>query len=150
MALTKIGSGGIENVTNAANATFLTIDASEQITVASDGGAVTTSLQKGLAKAWVNFDGSGPTVIRDSLGISAIADLGTGYSRLTFVSSFSNNDYSATGSAVRVSGDQSSIVMPRSLATATVEVDSWLENAGNGSRTFDLGTIGFNIHGDLA
>ena len=43
MALTKIGSGGIENVTNAANATFLTIDASEQITVASEGGAVTTS-----------------------------------------------------------------------------------------------------------
>lgn len=37
MALTKIGSGGIKNVTNAANATFLTIDASEQITVASEG-----------------------------------------------------------------------------------------------------------------
>ena len=31
MALTKVGSGGIENVTNAANATFLTIDASEQL-----------------------------------------------------------------------------------------------------------------------
>ena len=49
MALTKVGSGGIENVTNAANATFLTIDASEQITVASEGGAVTTSLQQGFS-----------------------------------------------------------------------------------------------------
>ena len=52
MALTKVGNGGIENVTNSANATFLTIDASEQITVASEGGAVTTSIQQGVLNMW--------------------------------------------------------------------------------------------------
>ncbi len=31
-------------------------------TVTSEGGAVTTSLQQGLAKAWASIDGSGPTV----------------------------------------------------------------------------------------
>ena len=71
MALTKVGSGGIENVTNAANATFLTIDASEQITVASEGGAVTTNLQQGLAKCWINFDPTSSNAIRDSLLIGS-------------------------------------------------------------------------------
>lgn len=152
MALSKIIAEGVDltdtfaftgTVTGAGEITAST-------TAPSEGGSATTNVVQGLAKGWVNFDGSGPTVIRDSLGITSISDLGTGYTRLTFTSSFSNDDYSATGSAKRQSGDQSSIVMPTSFATTTVEVDSWLENAGNGSRSFDLGTVCLNIHGDLA
>jgi hypothetical protein len=153
MALSKIIAEGVDLTDTFAFTGTVTgagdvLDATT--TVPSEGGAATTNLVQGLAKTWVNFDGSGPTVIRDSLGISAILDLGNGYTRLTFTSSFSNDDYAATGSAKRQSSDQSSIVMPTSFATATVEVDSWLENAGNGSRSYDLGTVCLNIHGDLA
>ena len=96
MALTKIGSGGIENVTNAANATFLTIDASEQITVASEGGAVTTSLQQGSAKCWANFTGVTTTASRDSFNVASLTDDGTGQTTIAFTSAMSNVNY--TGS----------------------------------------------------
>jgi len=96
MALTQIGSGGIANVTNAANATFLTIDASEQITVASEGGAVTTSLQQGLAKCWFNYDQDAPAV-DDSLNISSITDVGTGNFDPQWNNNFGNVNYACGG-----------------------------------------------------
>ena len=92
MALTKVGSGGIENITNAANATFLTIDASEQITVASEGGAVTTSVQQGLCKSWFKFNQDTPAVT-DSFNISSITDGGTGNHSGNFSNNMSNANY---------------------------------------------------------
>ena len=56
MALTKIGKEGITGISNSADATFLTVDSSEQAVIKSEGGAVTTSVQKGLAKFLVNYD----------------------------------------------------------------------------------------------
>lgn len=153
MALSKIIAEGVDLTDTFAFTGTVTgagdvLDATT--TVPSEGGAATTNLVQGLAKVWVNFNGSGPTVIRDSLGIASISDLGTGYTRLTFTSSLSGSDYSVTGSATRISGDQSSIVMPKSIATTTVEIDSWLENSGAGSRAFDISSVFCNLHGDLA
>jgi len=91
MALTKIGSGGIENVTNAANATFLTIDASEQITVASEGGAVTTSVQQGLAKVWSRFNGSSFGAV-DSFNQASLTDAGTGIYQVNMTNPYSANE----------------------------------------------------------
>jgi len=92
MALTKVGSGGIENVTNAANATFLTIDASEQITVASEGGAVTTSVQQGLAKAWLYAPATVGS-IPDSFNISSVDDDGTSLAGMNLTSSMGSVNY---------------------------------------------------------
>jgi len=90
MALTKIGSGGIENVTNAANATFLTIDASEQITVASEGGAVTTSLQQGLAKVGIYYDLTNNTN-QQSWNVASITDHGTGNQQIFYTNNMTGN-----------------------------------------------------------
>jgi hypothetical protein len=54
------------------------------ITVTSEGGAATQSLQQGLAKAWINFDGTGTISTRDSLNVSSISDEGTGYYQYDF------------------------------------------------------------------
>ena len=97
MALTKVGNGGIENVTNSANATFLTIDASEQITVASEGGAVTTSVQQGLMKSWVNIDIAGTVSINDSLNVGSITDGGAGVFNVVLSNNMNNNTYSSVG-----------------------------------------------------
>ena len=100
MALTKVGSGGIENITNAANATFLTIDASEQITVASDGGAVTTSVQQGLAKAWCLFNGQAATpAFFDSFNCSSLTDSGTGVYNPQLTNSMSSASFVSATSA---------------------------------------------------
>ena len=91
MALTKVGSGGIENVTNSANATFLTIDASEQITVASEGGAVTTSIQQGLIKAWFQFNSDAS--LQDSLNTASCTDNGVGSFTQNHTNAMANSDY---------------------------------------------------------
>ena len=48
------------------------------IAVTGEGNSTTTNLQQGLTKAFVNFDGSGTVSIRDSVGVSSLADDGTG------------------------------------------------------------------------
>jgi len=66
------------------------------ITVTSEGGAATQSLQQGLAKAWVNFDGVGTVAISDSFNMSSITDNATGQYRYTMSSAMSSYDYSVT------------------------------------------------------
>ena len=65
------------------------------ITVTSEGGAATQSLQQGLAKAWVNFNGTGTIAIRDSLSVSGLVDNAAGDYDVNFSNNMSNGDYSA-------------------------------------------------------
>jgi hypothetical protein len=143
MALTKIGSGGIENVTNAANATFLTIDASEQITVASEGGAVTTSLQQGLAKAWAKTNAAG-TTIDDSNNVTSLTDNGAGDQTITLTNAMSNALYA-------VSIDNHSEVSSRLfLRTDTTATTTTVFRVGSYSSSYTDVQVGSAVIGDLA
>ena len=44
--------------------------AANSVVVTGEGGTVTTSLQQGLAKAWINFNGTGTIAARDSFNSS--------------------------------------------------------------------------------
>ena len=48
-----------------------------------------------LAKAWVNFNGTGTVAITDSYNVSSITDLGTGYYTVNFSTILSNTNYCA-------------------------------------------------------
>ena len=52
-------------------------------------------LSSQLAKAWVNFNGTGTVAIRDSYNVSSITDLGTGYYTVNFSTVLSNTNYCA-------------------------------------------------------
>ena len=67
------------------------------ITVTSEGGAATQSLQQGLAKCWINFDATSSNAIRDSLSIGSITDSGTGVFSLNLSSAMANDDYVMSG-----------------------------------------------------
>ena len=69
------------------------------VTVTSEGGAVTMHMQQGLAKAWVEFNGTGTVAINDSFNIAGIVDDGTGKYDLTFTNSMNNANFSSTGAA---------------------------------------------------
>lgn len=75
------------------------------ITVTSEGGAATQSLQQGLAKVWINHNQVTSHSIRDSLNISSITDAGTGK---TYPISFSNNMSSSSYSGVMYSSANTS------------------------------------------
>tara|TARA_R100001509_G_scaffold41023_1_gene21976 strand:+ start:90 stop:503 length:414 start_codon:yes stop_codon:yes gene_type:complete len=55
-----------------------------------------SGVEKGqLARAWVNFDGTGTVAIKDSFNISSITDNGSGDYHVTFTNAMANNNYAA-------------------------------------------------------
>jgi hypothetical protein len=55
------------------------VTAAGSMLVVGEGGTNTTNLQQGLAKAWVQFNGTGTVAINDSFNIASINDDNTGY-----------------------------------------------------------------------
>ena len=101
MALSKIIAEGVDltdtfaftgTVTGAGEITAST-------TAPSEGGAATINVVQGLAKSWVNFNGSGPTVFRDSFNCASLLDNGGGDTTITLSSAFNDTNYSCAGSA---------------------------------------------------
>jgi|LULO01.1.fsa_nt_gb hypothetical protein len=94
MALTKVNRGGLNTgISDSSNATFLTVDTSEQAVIKSEGGAVTTSVQQGLGKCWINAKIVSTYSTRDSFNCSVTTDHGAGEVTYTYTNNFSNNDY---------------------------------------------------------
>jgi len=53
----------------------------------------------GLAKAWVNFNGTGTVAIRASFNVSSITDNGTGNYTVNFTTAMPDANYAFSGSA---------------------------------------------------
>ena len=75
-------------------------DVNKQILINStaDGVAIGTGgiNQARIAKAWVNFNGTGTVAIRDSYNIASITDNGTGQHTINYSTSMSDANYSIT------------------------------------------------------
>jgi hypothetical protein len=106
----------------------------------SSGG--TTYSARGIAKAWVNFNGTGTIASRDSENVSSLTDNGTGNYDVNFTSSFAATDYSG-------------------VASTNIGTDSGVLCAAGSASSFDVLTFdaGSNVdvsvctcsnHGDLA
>ncbi len=74
-------------------------DVNKQILInsAADGVAIGTGgiNQSRIAKAWVNFDGTGTVAIRDNYNVSSITDEATGKYTVNFSTAMSDANYSA-------------------------------------------------------
>ena len=57
---------------------FTGVTTAGSISVTGEGNSTTTNLQQGLAKAWVNFNGTGTIATRDSFNLTTLTDNGTG------------------------------------------------------------------------
>jgi len=119
------------------------------ILVTGEGNSTTTNIQQGLTKAWVNFNGS-TFGINDSFNVGSMTDNSTGDYTVTFSNALSSANFSTTANTLRISGDQSSVVMPTAYTTAKVELETWRENAGAGSVAADHSLVSASISGDLA
>jgi len=151
MALTKVNRGGLNTgVSDASNATFLTVDSSEQAVIKSEGGAVTTSVQQGLAKMWCSFQGTGTADILDSFNTDGFNDDGgNGKYTITITSDYSNANYSAvsTGGTLAAGGidDVSVARVNNSAATLALETVR-----GSDNNLTDFAYIATATFGDLA
>ena len=66
-------------------------------TLNDDTGVLATQNgMRGIAKAWVNFNGTGTVAIRDSFNVSSITDNATGNYTVNFTTAMPNVNYVAT------------------------------------------------------
>jgi len=85
--------------------TYLTSagDVNKHIIVNSDADGVAIGTggisQARVAKAWVNFNGTGTVAIRDSYNVSSITDDAVGYYYVNFSTNMSDADYALGGNA---------------------------------------------------
>ncbi len=102
------------------------VTAAGDITITSEGGAATQSLQQGLGKAWVNYSQTDNTV-RDSLNIASVTDTSAGIHTYVFSNNMSNANWAGgfitrnnrhqwntdegatTGRSLRVAGSDNSV-----------------------------------------
>jgi len=125
MALTQITGEGLQST----------------LAIGSEGGAVTTSVQQGLAKAWLS--GSNAAVVSDSINIASGTDNGTGDYTYAFTSNMSNALWSASG----VCDETRTNSLDGNADRLTSDVDVAIINDG-GSRANQPHSR--TVHGDLA
>ena len=125
------------------------ITSAGDITVTSEGGAATQSLQQGLAKFWIKINTLSFTV-GDSLNNSSNTDGGSGLATLSFVNSMNNANYNfqanRNGTTSSTNGfiAESTSESTSSISTSTKFIDSNSVNLG------DASALSVSIRGDLA
>ncbi len=124
-------------------------------TIQSTGGGAATLTKQSAAKAWLNIDQTGTQAIRDSFGISSIADSGTGLTTVTVSNAFANNDYLATialrmQSTVSNTGSSGGVDTSDGSTTITTTAHrlSYINTGSTGDADTPYG--GSSIQGDLA
>ena len=130
------------------------VDAKNSITiVAGAGNITTTNVQEGLAKCWVNFDGTANgAASRDSLNVSAMTDNGTGDYTISISNDMNNDDYCTvvSGAETGSSGDTNQIgSLKRNGAYTTTSVTVCGTHT-NSQDDVDNQRMMAAIHGDLA
>ena len=118
-------------------------DVNKQILINETADGVTIGTaginQARIAKAWVNFNGSGTVAIRDSYNVSSITDDGTGKYKVNFSTAMSDINYSAVvDGKYAESGDAvyNTVGFLRRIATATSYIGV-RGIGGNASSSFD-------------
>ena len=118
------------------------------INVLGEGTSATTNLQQGLAKAWVNFDGTGTIAIRDDNNVSSLTDNNTGNYTINLTNSFSDTNYNAT--ALTGTGGALMNISVNTTVTMTSSAVSVFTGQSSQNSTGDCNFVYLTFHGDLA
>jgi hypothetical protein len=117
MPITISGSGTVTGISAGGlpDGCITTADiADANVTTAKLG----TSEASGLAKAWVNFNGTGTVAIRASYNVSSITDNGVGDYTVNFTTALADANYAVTGAGRYTDGGNASAMRVVSIASA--------------------------------
>ena len=113
--------------------------------IAPSAGGTYRNAPRGIAAAWLHFDGTGTPTILGSENVGSITDNGTGDYTCNFSSSMSNSTYGGGSSAA------SSQANGQNCQMHIYNVGSLRLRAENSSGTLtDCARLVFTINGDLA
>ena len=156
MALTKVIGSGVEGITNLSNATFLSVDASEVITVTT--GSITTVLGLGMATHGLHYnqqshDADGVK----SWNLTSVADTAEGEYTVTVASAYADINYIMTNSnnfdansQGDAAGGQLHSINSSGIEVAPTTTSYRVRTDKEGTSSGDLKYNYTTIHGDLA
>ena len=136
----------LDTITGKSTATTITIGSTPVVSASANSmtirgeGTAQTSIQQGLAKAWVQTPSGGAAV--DSFNVSAMTDNSEGNYTVTIANDMANDDYSVTISKIVAGFNRDANA--ESVATSNFVIYSSRLGAVEDQTCF--GTI----HGDLA
>ena len=123
-------------------------------------GSNNTNLQQGLAKLWINYNGTGTIAARDSFNAGTLTDHGTGEYTVAHTNNMASANYVTSTEGTYADGNTSykndfAIVNPaRSvttpLTTSGTRMINTARSASSGATVYDTPNIFFAIFGDLA
>ena len=143
----------LDTITGKSTATTITIGSTPVVSSSANSmtirgeGSAQTSIQQGLIKGWIRFDGSGTIAIDDSFNYASIADNGTGDYTATLSTAMGNVNYAPVAGAGDV--DYGAKIDLEHSATNTTTAMR-LRTAGTNSGTGDTDLVAIHIAGDLA
>ena len=147
--MSQISADTIKGVTAANNITLgntpIVSASANSLTIRGEGSAQ-TSVQQGLAKVWINFNGESTIASRDTFNVSGISDEGTGDYQINFTNNMGNGNYAPSG----MSEADGKVVIDDSNYSSHVTTSSIDIEAKTGGSNIDREVICMTIHGDLA
>ena len=114
--------------------------AANSVTVVGEGGTVTTNLQQGLVKVWIQVTSGGSISTQDSFNVASVADTSAGSLTPSITNDMANDDYSIAF------GTSSSHVYHQALGTGSFQYTC----ANGGNTASDSANACATINGDLA
>ena len=127
----------------------LNLEMDKKSTIKSEGGAVTTNIGQGLAKAWISFaNTSGTPASLKSINLASITDSGVGHYGLNLTNAFTDNEYCVTLSASSENGfgGVACVDLPNTTASKTQMYTIY----NNANTIADYDRNNAKAHGDLA
>ena len=112
-------------------------------------GSNQTSIQQGLAKSWINFNGTSTVAIGDSFNVGSLVDRGTSLYTQNFTTSMGNAVFAGTGSAKDAALDADG--RNRMLVSEAEDADAaFINSFDTGGNAADVAYATSIIFGDLA
>ena len=118
------------------------------ITITSEGGSATQSLQQGVAKSWAHVSQSSTQTLDDSLNVASITDGGTGETSCTFTNTMGNSNWCASVSPGSSNADNRHIIF-NANNTTRLKMEVYQVRSASLSAV-DADDICGVVHGDLA
>ena len=140
----------LDTITGKSTATTITIGSTPVVSASANSmtirgeGSNQTSIQQGLAKSWVNFNGTGTIAARDSLNVGSLTDNGAGDYSPNFSTNMGNANYSITMMTANDAIRQ--FILAGSDTTSSFRIRA----QDSSSSQADTSYIYATVHGDLA
>jgi len=142
----------VDTLTGKSTATTLTIGSTPVVSASANSltirgeGSNQISVQQGLTKFWVKWNGTGVAAESDSFNSSGLTDNGTGDTTFGFTTNMGNANYSlaTSNSSAEANNSQTNMNQP---TTSTIRMDT---RSGSSDSNLDTSKNSGQINGDLA